>query len=380
MKKAPSCIIAVLAVLGGLAGCDLGPTEPTAHEGEESARPTNAKLLEDGGIELDERSRPYVVVEAVGSENAAVTLRAPARVAFRDSAVSRVGAPIPARVMKLHVKVGDKVKEGDKLATLASPDASGYHSELARARVELAAAKSALDRQVEMIAKGVGREYEKVTAEMAVRAAEERVRAARRDVGLLGTSYGGTVIVTSQLEGTVLRRNATVGAQVDPEGDPLFEIGNPKDLWVVADVFQDDLGMIQPGAKVTLDLAALPQAVEGTVSSIGVLLDTAVRRAPVYVELDPEDRELLRAGMFARALIGASAVDGITVPTDAVLIKDGDKTIVYVERRPGVFEAREVEIGHGFESRVEITSGLHSGERVAMKGALLIDGAANQLL
>ena len=139
-----------------------------------------------------------------------------------------------------------------------------------------------------------------------VRAAEERVRAAKRDVGLLGTSYGGTVIVTSQIEGTVLRRNATVGAQVDPEGDPLFEIGNPKDLWVVADVFQDDLGMIQPGAKVTLDLAALPQAVEGTVSSIGVLLDTAVRRAPVYVELDPEDRELLRAGMFARALIGKS--------------------------------------------------------------------------
>jgi cobalt-zinc-cadmium efflux system membrane fusion protein len=379
MKNQQSCIIAVLSALVAVAGCDLVAAEPKTEESE-SARPSNAKLRDDGGIELDPRSLPYVTVEAVGTANGSVTLRAPARVAFRDSAVSRVGAPIPARVMKLHVKVGDKVKINDKLATLASPDASGYHSELARAKVELAGAKSALARQVDMIAKGVGREYEKVTAEMAVRAAEERVRAAKRDVGLLGTSYGGTVIVTSQIDGTVLRRNATVGAQVDPEGDPLFEIGNPKDLWVVADVFQDDLEMIQPGAKVTLEMAALPQAANGSVASIGVLLDTAVRRAPVYIEIDAEDREQLRAGMFARALITASAVDGITVPIDAVLIKDGDQTIVYVEREVGMFEPREVQVGHGFESRVEITSGLRAGERVAMKGALLIDGAANQLL
>lgn len=377
-KPKTTCFVAALAVLAAL-GCDIGPAESKTHE-PESARPQNAKLVENGGVEMSESSRPYVMVDAVGVGNASVTLRAPARVAFRDSAVSRVGAPIPARVMKLHVKVGDRVKEGDKLATLASPDASGYHSELARARVELSAAKAAFARQEDMLAKGVGREYEKVSAEMAVRAAAERVRAAKRDVGLLGPSYGGTVIVTSQLEGTVLRRHATVGAQVDPEGEPLFEIGNPKDLWVVADVFQDDLAMIQPGAKVTLDLAALPQSVEGTVASIGVLLDTAVRRAPVYIELDPEDREVLRAGMFARALISASAIDGLTVPTDAVLIKGGDETIVYVERSPGVFEAREVELGHGFENRVEITSGLRAGERVALKGALLIDGAANQLL
>jgi membrane fusion protein, heavy metal efflux system len=378
-----SCIIAmltVLTVLGGASvGCDVGVAEPKAHEAE-SARPSNAKLVDGGGIEISEPSRPYVVIEAVGSQNAEVTLRAPARVAFRDSAVSRVGAPIPARVMKLHVKVGDKVKVNDTLATLASPDASGYHAELAAARVELAAAKSTLTRQQEMLAKGVGREYEKVTAEMAVRAAQERVRGAKRDVGLLGKSYGGTVIVASQIDGTVLRRNATVGAQVDPEGDPLFEIGNPKDLWVVADVFQDDLDMIQPGAVVTLELAALAQPVQGTVASIGVLLDTAVRRAPVYIELDTEARESLRAGMFARALISASAIDGLTVPTDAVLIKDGDKTIVYVERSIGVFEPREVQLGHGFENRVEIISGLRAGERVAMKGALLIDGAANQLL
>jgi cobalt-zinc-cadmium efflux system membrane fusion protein len=362
-----------------LAGCQA--VAQTGHDAPvENARPSNAKLVEGGGVEIAEASRAYIEVEEVGSQNNKITLRAPARVAFRDSAISRVGAPIPARVMKLHVKVGDQVRLNDPLATLASPDASAYHSELARARVELSATQAAFQRQSEMVAKGVGREYEKVAAEMAMKGAEERVRAAKRDVSLLGKSFGGTVIVTSQIEGTVLARHASVGAQVDPEGEPLFEIGNPKDLWVVADVFQDDLPMIKPGAVVVVELAALPEPVTGMVASIGAMLDTAVRRAPVYIELSGKDRAALRAGMFARALVEATELDGLTLPTEAVLIKDGDKTIVFVERNAGVFEPREVGLGHSFQKRVEIVSGLKSGDRVAVKGALLIDGAANQLL
>jgi membrane fusion protein, heavy metal efflux system len=372
---------AVLVALALALGCSAGakPAGDAAAE-PETARPSNAKLVENNGVEIAATSREFITVEAVGVEHSSVTLRAPARVAFRDSAISRVGAPIPARVMKLHVKVGDEVRLNDPLATLASPDASAYHEELAHARVELASATATLKRQEEMLAKGVGREYERVSAEMHLRDAEERLRGAKRDVSLLGKSFGGTVIVTSQIEGTVLARNASVGAQVEPEGEPLFEIGNPKDLWVVADVFQDDLVMIRPGAQVTVELAALAEPVTGTVASIGALLDTAVRRAPVYIELSGKDRAALRAGMFARAIVEANEIDGLTLPTEAVLIKDGDKTVVYIERTAGVFEPREVQLGHAFLQRVEIVSGLRSGERVAVKGALLIDGAANQLL
>jgi cobalt-zinc-cadmium efflux system membrane fusion protein len=366
-----------LAVL--LAAACTKPHAP-AEEPVNEDRPTNAWLA-DGGIRMDERSRPYVTVKTVGEDSSsAVTLRAPARVAFRDNAVSRVGAPIAARVMELSVRVGDYVKIGDSLATLASPDASSFHGELARSQVELSAARKSLERQTEMVNKGVGREYDRVSAEMEVRDVSERVRAAKRNVGLLGKSSGGTVIVTAQIEGTVLRRNATVGAQVDPNGEPLFEIGNPNDLRVVADVFQDDLSLVRDGAKVVVELASRSEPVHGTVSSVGVLLDTAVRRAPVYIDLGEEHRAGLKPGMFARANISASDVEGITIPVSAVLIKDGDRSIVYLERKDGAFERREVVVGHNFEDTVEIVSGLQLGDRVAVKGALLIDGAANQLL
>lgn len=333
-----------------------------------------------GEVILGEGSQPYVKVEAVTLEPEHAVVRAPARVAFRDGAVSKVGAPIPGRVMKLHVQAGDRVKVGDPLVTIASPEASGFHMDLARAKIELDAANDNYDRQAQMVAKGVGREYERTMAEMHVRDVEERVRAAKRHVSLLGKSSGGTVIVTAEIEGTVLSRNASVGAQVEPSGDPLFEIGNPKDLWVVADVFQDDLLLIRPGAEVKVELASESGPRPGTVASVGILLDTAVRRAPVYIDLQDRQVEGLKAGMFALALIRANDVRGLTVPVGAVLIKDNNKSIVYVETAAGSFTRRDVVVGHDFEDRVEIVSGLQVGDRIAVQGALLIDGAANQLL
>ncbi|MFO0635890.1 MAG: efflux RND transporter periplasmic adaptor subunit [Nannocystaceae bacterium] len=373
----PSLTLAALVAGGG--GCR--PEASAGASAEQPERAANGNATAEGdGVRLSEASRAYVTVEPAGVGHDTIDIRTPARVSFRDSAISRVGAPIGARVMKLHVQVGDKVRINDPLATLASPDASDFHAELARARIEQSAAEDALTRQTEMLAKGVGREYEKVVAEMRVRDAVERVRAAKRNVSLLGKSFGGTVIVTSQIEGTVLRRNASVGAQVDPEGEPLFEIGNPNDLWLVADVFQSDLDLIREGAAVSIDIASQSAAIDAVVESVGVLLDTTVRRAPVYVSVKPEDRKSLRPGMFARATFHAQASDRMTLPTAAVLFKNGDKSIVYIERADGTFAARDVQLGHNFGERVEIVSGLEAGDKVVVRGGLLIDGAANLLL
>jgi cobalt-zinc-cadmium efflux system membrane fusion protein len=149
---------------------------------------------------------------------------------------------------------------------------------------------------------------------------------------------------------------------------------------VVADVIQDDRDLDREGAQVTVQSASQNEPRQGTVESIGVLLDTAVRRAPVYVSLATRDTAQLKAGMFARAMIQSDASDTVTLPVGAVLIKNGDRTIVYLERQDGTFAEREVTLGHVFGERVEVVSGLEAGEKVAIKGALLIDGAANQLL
>ncbi len=359
----------------------------TACSGARDAGPTPAPEAQahamagaqEGEVRLSAASLAYVRVEAVSLEPEHAVIRAPARAAFRDGAVSKVGAPIPGRIMKLHVEAGDRVKVGDPLVTIASPEASGFHMDLSRAKIELAAARDTYERQSQMVEKGVGREFEKVMAKAAVDELQAKLVHAQKAVSLLGRSSGGTVVVTAQIDGTVLRRYATLGAQVTPNDEPLVELGNPNDLWVVAEVFQDDLQFIKEGSKVTLEFASLKAGVPGHVEAIGVLVDTGLRRAPVYVKLDKADTALT-PGMFARANIQAPAEEGVTVPKGAILIKDGSTTVVYVDQGDNMFARRDVLVGYTFGEYVQILSGLKPGERVVVDGALLLDAAAQLLL
>jgi cobalt-zinc-cadmium efflux system membrane fusion protein len=113
--------------------------------------------------------------------------------------------------------------------------------------------------------------------------------------------------------------------------------------------------------------------------SVGQALTGSLRTAPVYIALDSDD-VTVRAGMFARASISLPATDAIVLPAEAVLIEDGVKTIVYVKKAEGQYVARSVEVGPSIGGKVQILSGLVAGDEVVTTGALLLDGAAEQLL
>jgi len=84
--------------------------------------------------------------------------------------------------------------------------------------------------------------------------------------------------------------------------------------------------------------------------------------------------------MLAQVILRVAADGGLSVPVAAVLIKDGKRRVVYVERPDGTFEAREVQTGRNREGRVAILQGLTAGERIVVRGALLLDSQAEQLL
>jgi cobalt-zinc-cadmium efflux system membrane fusion protein len=84
--------------------------------------------------------------------------------------------------------------------------------------------------------------------------------------------------------------------------------------------------------------------------------------------------------MLAQVLLRVGAGAGLAVPVTAVLIKDGKRRVVYVERSDGTFEAREVKTGYSRDGQVGILEGLSPGDRVVVRGALLLDTQAEQLL
>lgn len=146
---------------------------------------------------------------------------------------------------------------------------------------------------------------------------------------------------------------------------------------MVAEVFERDLHLIRDGVGARIELPTQAEPLAGHVESIGAVLEGSTRTAPVRIRLD-DAAEQIRPGMFGRVRI-ESPDRALSLPTSAVLVKDR-RFVVYVQLRPGVFERREVTVGPPVEGRVLVRSGVVPEERVVVRGALLLDGAADQLI
>jgi cobalt-zinc-cadmium efflux system membrane fusion protein len=298
-------------------------------------------------------------------------------VEFKDGAIAQIGAPLDGRVVKVHVRSGDVVHGGDPLVTLDCPDAAAVRAAVDTATASLREANAALDRERRMLDEGIGIEREKIEAETKVSESDAELARARASAAFVGKGSGTTVVVRAPISGTVTARKATEGMAVQHGGDPLVEIGDPSAVWVIADVFERDLLSVQPGATAQIEL---PEGtLHGRVTSIGAVVASGLRTAPVRITLTTEGKPL-RPGMYGRAEIAVAADPGrLTLPTEAVLVK-GKDTIVYIEKTPTTFERRTVVVGQPVAGRVPVISGLASGDRVVVRGALLLDGSADQLL
>ncbi|QJD30322.1 efflux RND transporter periplasmic adaptor subunit [Methylococcus geothermalis] len=370
-----------LAVFGFLclAACEQNGIEPIERSRPSPSSP--ADLRKHPGpvtVSLRPESLPYLTIQAIHPDAFDASISAPARVDFRTQAVSAAGTIVPGRVTKVHAQIGERIRAGAPLATLVSADAAQMRSDFSRAEAELSRAEDRRRRQEEMARRGVGLEVERMEAETEYRQARTEYERSRDLLHLIGDGRGGEVVVRAPMDSVVLKAHVSVGAAVGP-GSPLFDLGEPSAAWIVADVFENDLLLVEVGAKASIELASLPNAISGHVVAESAAIQNELRRASVFIE--PDDPAVpLRPGMYARVSITVSEPGRIVLPTSAVLIKDGRETFVYVEKEPGIFEARPVRAGQSRAGMTPILQGLSGGERVVVKGALLLDGEAAMLL
>jgi cobalt-zinc-cadmium efflux system membrane fusion protein len=226
----------------------------------------------------------------------------------------------------------------------------------------------------------VGLELEKLEADIRLKEARVEFDRAQRTARLLGEGEGEQVAIRAPIAGTVVKVNTALGAAVEPDGQALLELGDADALWIVAEVFERDLPLLRQGDEARIELAIAPgHPLPGRVTAIGIAFADELRRAPVYIVLS-DPAPTLRPGMYARVDIQLHEDDRVLLPATAVLIKDGKRTVVYVETAEGTYEQRAVTIGTATGGRVPVLEGLRPGERVVVRGALLLDGEAEQLL
>lgn len=304
------------------------------------------------------------------------------KVTFDEGRVSHVGAPVSGRVTELLVQAGDRVRRGQGLLAIASPDAESAVADHVAATADAEVARKTLAREQRLYADQAVPYKEVLQAQSDATKAAAALARARGRLEVLGidpaaaSPHASRYVLRAPIDGIVVERPAFPGMEVRADGGvSLVTVADLSRLWVLADVYERDLGQVAAGQLATVRVAGFPgKAFEGRVGHVGDLVDPATRTVKVRIEVANPDR-LLKPEMFARvSLRGAPGAAVLTVPAQAVL-SDGEASAVVIALGGGRFQKRTIESGPEQEGRVRVLSGLAPGDQVVVDGALFLRAA-----
>lgn len=292
-------------------------------------------------------------------------VRTVGRVEIDETRLAFVNAKISGWVRKLYVDyTGKKVKKGEPLFSIYSPELVSAQEEY------ILALKSS--RSLTPSGYGEVRESQDSLLESARRRlllwdiTSDQISKLERS-GLPKTEME----ILSPIDGIVIEKMVFEGGYIMP-GMNLYKIADLSSIWIIADIYEYEAPLVRPGQKARVSISYFPgETFDAAVSYVYPTLDPMTRTIKVRLEVNNTDFRL-KPEMFADVVIMASPGERLAIPKEAV-IDSGLRQLVYVEKKPGIFEMREVRLGLRGETYVEVLSGVKKGERVVTSGNFLID-------
>ena len=289
------------------------------------------------------------------------TVRAVGKIDIDERAIHDIAPRFDGWIDHLYVSAtGDPVRKGQALFTVYSPEVASAYKELA-----------------------IAKELEQTTAASDTEARSQAARLSAATIERLrnwkmagGQGDPARVTYNAPVSGIVLEKKAVDGMRFEA-GTPLYRIADLSTVWVMADIYEQDIARIKVGQPVRVTIDAFPgKAFDAKVAFVYPTLDTATRTTPIRVAL-ANPGGLLRPGMFAHVDVATGGSQPrLTVPANAV-IDDGRRQIVLLDLGEGKFKPREVKLGLRGTDDVEVLDGLKEGERVVTSANFLIDSESN---
>lgn len=300
-----------------------------------------------------------------------------ARVSYDDNHTARVFSPLAGRVVKIVAESGNRVKAGDPLLIMDSPDFALAEADISKSQADLQRKKDTYERAKQLYEiKGIARkEVEAAAADWHQADAEfQRTRARMKNLNAGGAESAGKFTLRAPISGTVTERQVSAGSEIRPDAaSPLFVITDPRHLWLLVDLPERQLNKIQLGGKVSIEVDAYPESYfTGKVTVIGGSMDPITRRIQVRCEVDNPSLKL-KPEMFARVTPVVGSQGGLPRIPNAALLTLGLYSFVFVEQSPGVLQRRRVTLSTQGSQYSYVSFGLKAGERVVSSGALLLN-------
>ena len=369
----------------------VGPAPPSA-----PAAPAPAPAPADAGdaeilIPPDVVARAGLKTATVGAANVSTAVTVPGTVmpnAYHEVKVTPITSGI---VTKIHVELGASVQRGALLATIFSSELADAQMRYLSMAAMLEADHKKLERTEQLVAIGAAsrQEMEGVTAVHAGH--ETEVAAARQRLLLLGLTKQqvadlrdpnqvvSQIVVPAPIGGVITARSANPG-QVVAMGQELFVVTDLGTVWLVGDLYEQNVSSVRVGSEATVTAAAYPGSVlHGRVSYIDPRVDPQTRTAKVRVEVSNSGGRL-RLGMYVSMVFASAGGQSQVVVPRAAVQSMGDQSVVFlpVAGEEGKFVRRKIRLGPGSGDSFVVLEGLRAGDTVVTEGSFLLRAEASK--
>src|ERR1700683_4027700 len=385
MKNSPTIKHAVhlglaLTVAILVAGCssERGANQMTSCSSNESKTETAGLFT----IPQDQMS--HVQVVTVQPSKITRTLRLTGAVAYNAFSTTPVITQVGGPVSKILVVPGDRVKRGEPLLEVSSPDYSLLLASYLKARDTYRVADKNYQRAQDLFAHHAIADRDLLQAESDRIQAQADLSAAEQGLKILGipnpedlekSPISAQIPLLAPIGGEVVERLVSPGQVLQAGATQAFTISDMSTVWVMANVYQGDLAYVKIGDPVTITTDSYPDKFSGKISFISPALDPTTRTLQARIVVDNPGGKL-KKDMYVVATVTAGVIsDAIAVPDSSILRDDENQPFVYVASGSNQFGRRPVDIGQSENGQTQILKGLSSGDKVAANGSLFLQFA-----
>ncbi len=380
MKKG-ILIVGTIGAIGAAAILVAGRWRSPAPASMESEKLPVEEVSDSGLIAVDHADRyPLARIEMRRFRQ---ELKVNASVSADVSRSVPVNAMTSGRVFELKVRLGDDVQKGQLLLTMHSPDLAQAIADYQKAQADELLARRQLERSQLLYSHGAVAQKDVQVAQDAEDKAKVDVETAAQRIRILGGSldqFTPVIELRAPVSGTIVEQNVTGSAGVKSlDNSPnLFTIADLSEVWVLCDVYEDDLAKVHLGDGADVRVNAYPDRVfRAHVSNISRVLDPSTRSAKVRLELENRGG-LLRPGMFATATFYSQSATARPVAPTSAILRLHDRDWVFVPAGENRFRRVAIQAGAASpDGWQEVLAGLKAGDLV-VENALQLSSVSNE--
>jgi cobalt-zinc-cadmium efflux system membrane fusion protein len=311
-------------------------------------------------------------------------LRLPGAVAYNAFKTTPVISAIGGPVARIAVAPGVHVTRGQPMLYVSSPDFSQLRATYLKAATTAAVADKNYARSQDLYQHHAIAEKDLLDAESAHTQAEADLETAEQSLRILGVKDPNAVTkataapelpVLAPISGEVVEQTVAPGQLLQAGQTQCFTISDMSTVWVLVNVYQNDLAYVHAGDPVTIETDAYAQKFSGKISYLAAALDPTSHTLQARIVTE-NPSEKLKKDMYVNAIVQAGTVaNAIAVPDAAVLRNSENEPFVYVSQGQNQFAQRRVDIGQSTGGVTQVTQGLQPGDKVVAQGALFLQFA-----